>query len=166
MGVSRAGASVAHPRAHPRSLPLQARSECLGGRRIAATTLQEHLIATLTAPRLHEGSISHRMTSLPSAPASNPFLRPCRVHRQWLMKFPPVGRSSDRRLKKRIERCRDRLRGALHPSTQGLRRLPSGGRIRRSWRWISTYRGAIPAEGRRRRLRFPPGTARRSAGRA
>ena len=73
--MSRAGASVAHPRAHPRSLLLRARSECLGGRRIAATTLQEHLIATLTAPRLHEGSISHRMTSLPSAPASNPFLK-------------------------------------------------------------------------------------------
>ena len=75
MGVSRTGASVAHPR----SLPLQARSKCLGGSRIAATTLQEPLIATLTAPRLHEGSISHRMTSRPSAPASNLFLRPCLI---------------------------------------------------------------------------------------
>ena len=69
-------------RSPPRSPPVATattRSECLGCRRIAANTLQEHLIATLTAPRLHECSISHRMTSLPSAPASNPFLRQCLV---------------------------------------------------------------------------------------
>ena len=72
------------------------RSECLWCRRIAANTLQEHLIATLTAPRLHECSISHRMTSLPSAPASNPFLRQCLGREQGCVRsqtnrgFPPV----------------------------------------------------------------------------
>jgi len=50
------------------------------------------------------------------------------------------------------------------PSTQKLRRLPCGSRVGRVWRRISTHRRTIPAEGRRRRLRFPPGSARRSAG--